>query len=292
MACKFQVQEVTHALLVEEITGFVEDIVAEESMLRNLPPPPPVNMATLINRGAEHPQAMIYQAEHVTVINNYVLNVSVNPIVVPSASTAAQPRASLQAIEDNPVQESSPPFQANPPSFHRATMAQGVDFGHNFAQHWYRAEKHSDVNHQMINYSQCKSKAQDISRTASLGLSQKRVKHVILLFDCEEYFNLAHQDWPENIHLSEIQDLIRKFGEGDCCRDKVSSEIGSVYLFLLKKVGQPLTVPRLHAWCHLVATCRSEALSASAKHPSGRAFLDTILKTLAGIVNPIGLVTM
>ncbi|KAH7331846.1 hypothetical protein KP509_20G053300 [Ceratopteris richardii] len=275
-------------------TGFVHEVVTWGSDLQTFPPAPPVNLpnpaaSSAERRTVESSAGIVYvENVNINILHNYC-----NPTQGPSASTQAGHRresASSQAVEDGPVQEQLPHFQSNPPRFKLTQMAEGVDFGHNYVQRFYEAEKHSDPKNNIIRYSQSESSVQRVSRLFTFHLSQKRVKLVIFLFDCNEAFALADKNWPANIKLSHIEDLIRNLQVGEYSREKVDNKIGSVYLYLLKRHGEPLSRSRQQVWTNLVHSCAKAMSDDSPPTTSGLEFLQRILAVVAAALSPFSLV--
>ena len=121
-------------------------------------------------------------------------------------------------------------MRPNHPQFALASMCShgAVDFGAALAQAFYTARRHVDEGRNFVTYTQDSSSVQRMARAAALGLSSRRTKHAVFLFDAGLLIHRREiiSDWADEIHLRHIETLIRGLGSGyEYARKKVITEM-------------------------------------------------------------------
>ncbi|KAH7285967.1 hypothetical protein KP509_33G053100 [Ceratopteris richardii] len=140
----------------------------------------------------------------------------------------------------------------NEPQFIPAKRAQGIDFGRKCAKAYYRAVKHVDNHRHLITYTMSPSSVRTFNNVCSLGMSTKRAKHTIIMFDEGPARHLAYT-WPLHIHLYQIKCLIQELGSAfEYMRTKVKKKHFTLYLYAIKQRGPQFSSEGVQNWAGLL----------------------------------------
>ncbi|KAH7285966.1 hypothetical protein KP509_33G053000 [Ceratopteris richardii] len=140
----------------------------------------------------------------------------------------------------------------NKPRFVPASCAEGLDFGRKRVKAYYRAVKHVDNQRHLITYTMSPSTTQTLATGFTFGLSTKRAKHTIIMFDAAPARHLAHA-WPLYIHLYQIEYLIQNLGSAfEYTRSKVKKKHFSLYMYAIKQRRQLFSSEGMQTWADLL----------------------------------------